>query len=206
MHDDLRPFGQERTFPNWINLEGVRGNEHFPTATHNVTLAFTRNVGGPMDATICLAQPRDQTTNAHQMAMAAVYYAPLVWFYWYDQPAKYATGDWPELPWFDAIPSVWDESRTLAGEIAQYVVIARRSGTTWFVGAMTNEQGRVVDVPLGFLGSGNWQATVYADGGTPDNARDTPVVVSQQAVTSATTLTMRLAPAGGQAVVIRGAS
>ena len=206
MHDDLRPFGQERTFPNWINLEGVRGNEHFPTATHNVTLPFTRNIGGPMDATICLAQPRDQTTNAHQMAMAAVYYAPLVWFYWYDQPAKYATGDWPELPWFDAIPTVWDESRTLAGEIAQYVVIARRSGTTWFVGAMTNEQSRVVDVPLGFLGSGNWQATVYADGGTPDNARDTPVVVSQQAVTSATTLTMRLAPAGGQAVVIRGAS
>lgn len=201
-HDDLRPFGQERTFPNWMNLEGVRGNEHFPTATHNVTVPFSRNIGGPMDSTICLAQPRDQTTNVHQMAMAAVYYQPLAWLYWYDQPSKYATGTWPELPWFDAIPTTWDESRALAGEIAQYVVVARRSGQTWFVGAMTNEQGRIVDVPLRFLGPGNWQATVYADSGTPDNARDTAVAVSQQTVTSATTLSMRLSPAGGQAVMI----
>ncbi|HZC72691.1 MAG TPA: glycoside hydrolase family 97 catalytic domain-containing protein [Jatrophihabitans sp.] len=201
-HDDLRPFGQERTYPNWITLEGVRGNEHFPTATHNVTVPFCRNIGGPMDMTICLAQPRDQTTNVHQMAMAAVYYQPLAWFYWYDQPAKYATGSWPELPWFDAIPTTWDESRALAGEIAQYVVMARRSGSTWFVGAMTNEQSRILDVPLDFLGAGSWQATIYADSGTPDNARDTQVVVRTQAVTSATVLTMRLSPAGGQAVVI----
>jgi alpha-glucosidase len=204
-HDDLRPFGQERTFPNWMNLEGVRGNEHFPTATHNVTVPFSRNIGGPMDSTICLAQPRDQTTNVHQMAMAAVYYQPLAWVYWYDQPAKYATGTWPELPWFDAIPTTWDESRALAGEIAQYVVVARRSGDTWFIGAMTNEQGRILDVPLRFLGPGSWQATIYADSGTPDNARDTAVVVSQQGVTSAATLTMRLSPAGGQAVLIKPA-
>jgi alpha-glucosidase len=122
--------------------------------------------------------------------------------YWYDQPAKYATGTWPELPWFDAVPTTWDESRALAGEIAQYVVVARRSGDTWFVGAMTNEQGRILDVPLRFLGPGRWQATIYADSGTPDNARDTAVVVTQQAVTAATTLTMRLSPAGGQAVVL----
>ena len=67
---------------------------------------------------------------------------------------------------------------------------------------MTNEQSRILDVPLDFLGAGSWQATIYADGGTPDNARDTPVVVSQQRVTSATVLTMRLAPAGGQAVML----
>jgi alpha-glucosidase len=201
-HDDLRPFGQERTYPNWMNLEGVRGNEHFPTATHNVTVPFSRNIGGPMDSTICLAQPRDQTTNVHQMAMAAVYYQPLAWIYWYDQPSKYATGNWPELPWFDAIPTTWDESRALAGEIGQYVVIARRSGSTWFVGAMTNEQSRVVNVSLDFLSGGSYQATIYADGNTPDNARDTSVVVSHAQVGATTVLTMRLSPAGGQAVVL----
>jgi len=202
LHDDLRPSGQERTSPNWITLEGVRGNEHFPTATHNVTLPFGRNIGGPMDYTICLAQGRNQTTNVHQMAMAAVYYAPLAWLYWYDDPTKYATGSWPELPWFDAIPTSWDESRTLTGEIAQYIVVARRSGATWYVGAMTNEQGRVIDLPLDFLGDGSWQATIYADGNTPDNARDTSVLVSQQTVSSQASLRMRLAPAGGQAIVL----
>lgn len=201
-HDDLRPFGQERTYPNWINLEGVRGNEHFPTATHNVTLAFGRNIAGPMDYTICLAQSRDQTTNVHQMAMAAVYYQPLAWLYWYDQPSKYATGTWPELPWFDAIPTTWDDSRALAGEIGEYVVIARRGGTTWYLGAMTNEQSRIIDIPLDFLGAGSWQATICADGNTPDNARDTTVAVTQQSVTAQTTLQLRLAPAGGQAVVL----
>jgi len=106
------------------------------------------------------------------------------------------------LPWFDAIPTSWDESRTLTGEIAQYIVVARRSGATWYVGAMTNEQGRVIDLPLDFLGDGSWQATIYADGNTPDNARDTSVLVSQQTVSSQASLRMRLAPAGGQAIVL----
>jgi alpha-glucosidase len=162
MHDDLRPWGQERTLPNWINMEGVRGNEHFPTATHNVTLPFTRNIGGPLDYTICLGQARDQTTNAHQLALAAVLYQPLEWLYWYSDPSNFSVGQ-PELAFWDTIPTVWDESRCLAGEIGQYIVMARRSGTTWYVGTATNEQGRTVDVPLNFLGDGQWQATIYAD-------------------------------------------
>lgn len=202
-HDDLRPFGQERTWPNWINLEGVRGNEHFPTAGHNATLPFTRNIAGPMDYTICLSQARDQTTDAHQMAMAAVYYSPIVWLYWYDAPAKYATGNWPQLPWFDAVPSVWDESRALAGQIGEYAVVARRSGGTWYLGALNNEQGRVLDIPLGFLGAGNWQATVWADGTPNDTPNLTPVTVSTSTVTAGSTLTMTLAPSGGQAVLLK---
>jgi alpha-glucosidase len=107
----------------------------------------------------------------HQMAMAAVYYQPLAWLYWYDQPSKYATGTWPELAWFDAIPTTWDDSRALAGEIGQYVVIARRRGTTWYLGAMTNEQSRILDVALDFPASGTWQATIYADGTAPTTPR-----------------------------------
>jgi alpha-glucosidase len=198
-HDDLRPFGQERTFPNWITLEGVRGNEHFPTATHNVTLPFTRNIPGPMDYTVCVAQSRDQTTDAHQIARAAVYYQPLEWLYWYDQPSKYASGNWPELPWLDAVPTVWDESRALAGAIGQYIAIARRSGDRWYLGAMTNEQGRVLEIPLDFLGDGTWTATIYADGAPNDAPHGTPIIVSTRTVTAADTLSMLLAPSGGQA-------
>jgi alpha-glucosidase len=203
LHDDLRPFGYERTYPNWITLEGVRGNEHFPTATHNVTLPFARNIGGPMDYTICYGQSRDQTTNAHQMAMAAVFYQPLNFLYWYDVPSKYAnTANWPGLPWFDAVPTTWDESRTLAGAIGEYVVIARRSGTTWYLGAMTNETARTLDVPLTFLGGGTYTATVYADGTAGSSPYETPVTVATQTVTASSTLSVAMTSAGGQAVIL----
>lgn len=204
MHDDLRPFGYERTYPNWITLEGVRGNEHFPTATHNVTLPFARNIGGPMDYTICYGQSRDLTTNAHQMAMAAVYYQPLDFVYWYDSPSKYATpANWPGLPWFDAIPTSWDESRTLTGSIGEYIALARRSGTTWYLGAMTNETARTLSVPLSFLGSGSYTATVYADGTPGTSPYQTPVIVGTQPVTAGTTLGIAMAASGGQAVILR---
>ncbi|WP_405522835.1 glycoside hydrolase family 97 protein [Streptomyces canus] len=204
MHDDVRPFGYERTYPNWISLEGVRGNEQFPTATHNVTLPFARNIGGPMDYTICYGQSRDKTTNAHQMAMAAVYYQPLNFLFWYDKPSKYANpANWPGLPWFNAVPTTWDESRTLAGSIGEYVAVARRSGDTWYLGAMTDETSRVLAIPLSFLGGGTYTATVYADG-TPGAAPyQTPVVVSTQSVTAESTLSVAMAPAGGQAVVLK---
>ncbi|MDT0481759.1 glycoside hydrolase family 97 catalytic domain-containing protein [Streptomyces sp. DSM 41640] len=204
MHDDVRPFGYERTYPNWISLEGVRGNEQFPTATHNVTLPFARNIGGPMDYTICYGQSRDKTTNTHQMAMAAVYYQPLNFLFWYDKPSKYANpANWPGLPWFNAVPTTWDESRTLAGSIGEYVAVARRSGDTWYLGAMTNETSRVLAIPLSFLGGGTYTATVYADG-TPGAAPyQTPVVVSTRSVTADSTLSVAMAPAGGQAVVLK---
>jgi alpha-glucosidase len=204
MHDDVRPFGYERTYPNYISLEGVRGNENFPTATHNVTLPFARNIGGPLDYTICYGQSRNKTTNAHQMAMAAVYYQPLNFLFWYDKPSKYATpANWPGLPWFNAIPTTWDESRTLAGSIGQYVAVARRRGTTWYLGAMTNETARTLSLPLSFLGAGNYTATVYADGTPGTYPYQTPVVVSTRTVTAQTTLTVAMATAGGQAVVLK---
>jgi alpha-glucosidase len=203
MHDDVRPFGYERTYPNWISLEGVRGNEQFPTATHNVTLPFARNIGGPMDYTICYGQSRDKTTNAHQMAMAAVYYQPLNFLFWYDKPSKYSNpANWPGLPWFNAVPTTWNESRTLAGSIGEYVAVARRNGGTWYLGAMTDESARTLSLPLSFLGSGTYTATVYADGTPGANPYQTPVVVSTRTVTRADILDVAMAPAGGQAVVL----
>lgn len=204
MHDDVRPFGYERTYPNYISLEGVRGNEQFPTATHNVTLPFARNIGGPIDYTICYGQSRNKTTNAHQMAMAAVYYQPLNFLFWYDRPSKYANpANWPGLPWFNAVPTTWDESRTLAGSIGEYVAVARRGGSTWYLGAMTNETARTLSIPLSFLGSGTYTATVYADGTPGSSPFRTPVVVGTQTVTAETTLDVAMAPAGGQAVILK---
>ncbi|MFC8143544.1 glycoside hydrolase family 97 catalytic domain-containing protein [Streptomyces paradoxus] len=204
MHDDVRPFGYERTYPNWISLEGVRGNEQFPTATHNVTLPFTRNIGGPMDYTICYGQSRDKTTDAHQMAMAAVYYQPLNFLFWYDKPSKYGNpANWPGLPWFNAVPVTWDESHTLAGAIGEHIAVARRNGPDWYLGAMTNESSRTLALPLSFLGGGTWTATVYADGTPGANPYRTPVVVGTRTVTASDTLDVAMAPAGGQAVVLR---
>jgi alpha-glucosidase len=203
MHDDVRPFGYERTYPNYISLEGVRGNEQFPTATHNVTLPFARNIGGPLDYTICYGQSRNKTTNAHQMAMAAVYYQPLNFLFWYDRPSKYANpANWPGLPWFNAVPTTWDESRTLAGSIGEYVAVARRSGSTWYLGAMTNETARTLSLPLSFLADGTYTATVYADGTPGSSPFRTPVVVSTRTVTSESVLDVAMAGAGGQAIIL----
>jgi alpha-glucosidase len=202
LHDNLRPAGLERTYPNYVALEGVRGNEQFPTARHNVTLPFTRAVAGPIDYTICYAHERNQTTNAHQLAMAAVYYNPLTFLYWYDTPAKYAGKPWPELAWFDDCPTVWDETRALAGRVGEYVVVARRHGDRWFLGAMTNETPRVLKIPLSFLGKGVRQARVFADGPAGGKANQTPVVLSEIRVGPGdVVLTLDLKPSGGQAVL-----
>jgi alpha-glucosidase len=202
LHDDLRPAGLERTWPNYVALEGVRGNEHFPTARHNVTLPFTRCVAGPIDYTICYAQDRNRTTNAHQLAAAVVYYSPLAFLYWYDEPAKFDTGHWDELAWFDECPTIWDESRALSGAIGEHVAIARRSGERWFLGAMTNGQARTLELPLAFLGTGRWKATLFTDGEAAQAAWRTPVLIGTREVGPRDMLQLRLAPSGGAAVLL----
>ena len=206
LHDNLRPAGLERTLPNYLALEGVRGNEQFPPARHNVTLAYTRAIAGPIDYTICYANEKNQTTNAHQLAMAAIYYNPLTFLYWYDTPDKYLDPSdprfpWPELSWFDACPTTWDESRPLAGEIENYVVVARRHGVRWFLGALTNENSRHVKIDLGFLGKGTWTAQVFRDGDLTHPTYLTPVVMETRKVDATMTLTLDLNAAGGQAIL-----
>jgi alpha-glucosidase len=201
LHDDLRPAGLERTYPNYLTLEGVRGNEHFPTARHNVTLPFTRNAAGPMDYTICYGQDRNRTTSAHQLAMAAVFYSPLNFLYWYDEPAKFR-GAQPALEFLDQCPTIWDETVALAGAIGEHVVVARRSGARWFVGAMTNEQPRSLTLPLAFLGVGAWRMRRFRDGMPGATPNATPVMVEEERVSRDTILRLRLAPSGGQALIL----
>lgn len=186
--------------PNYLTLEGVKGNEQFPAARHHVNLAYTRPIAGPIDYTICYAQERNQTTNAHQLALAVTCYSPLTLLYWYDKPEKYADKPWPELKWFDDCPTVWDETRAVAGEIGEYVVIARRKGDVWYLGAITNEMERRIEIDLTFLGGGSWTATRYMDGNLSRPAYKTPVKIETARVMASSRLKLQLNAAGGQAI------
>lgn len=206
LHDNLRPAGLERTYPNYIALEGVRGNEQFPTATHNCTLPFTRALSGPIDYTICFANPRSQTTNAHQLALAAIYYNPLTFLYWYDVPAKYAGREWPELAFFDQCPTTWMETVALDGAVGEYAAIARLAKDgRWFIGAITNEHSRKLTLDVARLGSGPWQVRRFADGPRAERAWETPVAISSERLAAGQKLTLDLAASGGQALILQKA-
>lgn len=214
IHDEYRPTGFSRTYPNLMTQEGVRGNEEFPDAFNNTMLPFTRYVAGPADYTICYYRqdfgrlerqedahgvPRSksiQTTPAHQLALAAVYYSPLQVLYWYDKPSD--CQDEPELKFFDDVPTVWDDTKVLEGEPGEYITTARRHGEEWFVGTITNA-AREAAIPLDFLPAGNYTAEIYTDGDASIPTR-TKVRLSKFRVNAETILRFNLRPAGGAAV------
>ncbi len=201
VHDAYRTTGYSRTYPNLLTVEGIRGNEHFPTARHNATLPFTRYLAGCGDYTICYFDNRLKTTHGHQLAMSVIAYSPLQSIGWYDLPGDYR-GE-PELEFFRVLPTVWSDTRVMAGEIGEYAVIARRRGEQWFVGAITNERSRELELRLDFLEPGaRYLASVYAD--DPWNtASRTKVSVTVMEVNTDTVLRMTLAPSGGQALWLR---
>jgi alpha-glucosidase len=191
VHDSYRPTGYTRTYPNLMTVEGVRGNEHMPTARHNTTLPFTRAIAGAYDYTICWTTPRLKTTHAHQMAQSVIHYSPWQFLFWYDKPEDVRPD--PALDFFRDLPTVWDETRVLHGEIGETAVVARRKGPEWWLGAITNEKPRSVELPLKFLNDGARQATIYCDSGN-----------RQLAVDRGATLALDLAANGGCAVRISG--
>jgi len=149
IHDDWRPTGEQRTWPNLMTAEGVRGNEEMPDATHNTILPFTRYIAGPADYTICYYDKRIKTTHAHQLALGVVYYSPIQTLYWYDSPEM--SHDEPELAFWDALPTTWDETRVLDGVPGQFIATARRKGQDWFVGAITGDSSKELTIKLIFL-------------------------------------------------------
>ena len=197
IHDEYRPTGFSRTYPNLLTQEGIRGNEEFPDATHNVILPFTRFLSGAADYTICYYDKRIKTTHAHQLAMSVVYYSPLQFLYWYDQPSAYR-GE-PEIEFFDKVKTVWDDTKVLDGEIGEYVTIARKSGEEWFVGTMTNNDARKVSISLSFLDNGKkYVANLYTDDETVQTR--TNVRVTRVIVDSHTDLSFHLKASGGCAI------
>jgi alpha-glucosidase len=199
IHDEYRPTGFSRTFPNLLTQEGIRGNEEFPDATHNTILPFTRYLAGAADYTICYYDKRIKTTHAHQLALAVVYYSPLQFLYWYDTPDVYR-GE-PEIEFFDRVKTVWDDTKVIDGAIGEYIITARRSGNEWFLGAITNTEARKLQIPLSFLDDNKrYVATLYCD---DDSATTrTKVAIKKLEVTNKTMLTETLQASGGMAVII----
>jgi alpha-glucosidase len=212
-HGSTKPSGIERTYPNVMGYEGVLGMEQSKAGGRDnpeshVTLPFTRMLAGPMDYTPgsfhnvtrdefapVMQSPVTMGTRAHTLAMYAVY-----------QAAVQMVADWPKSyegqPAFEFIrnaPATWDETRVLNGRPGEFITIARRHGKEWFLGSMTNWSARQLDVPLDFLGTGNYTAEVYSDA---DDAAEHPqnVRVERKNVTRGTRLQAKLAPGGGYAV------
>jgi alpha-glucosidase len=178
-HGCQRPALMTRTWPNLISTEGVRGLEWVkwsdaPHPEHNVTLPFTRMFLGPMDYTPgamrnasqksfvkVFEQPMSLGTRCHQLAMYVVFESPLQMLA--DSPSQYLRE--PEaMEFLSAVPTVWDETKVLDAHIADDVVIARRRGREWYVGAMTDWTARDVEVDLSFLPEGTFQVDAYQDG------------------------------------------
>ena len=226
VHEPMHDTGERRTWPNMMSREGSRGQEYNAWSAdggnppeHESILFFTRMLAGPMDFTPGIFdlliqsdtsgrprrpdQPRIRTTLAKQLALYVVLYSPL-------QMAADLPENYEGKPAFQFIRDVavdWDTTRVIDAKIGDYVVVARRErgGPTWFLGAITDEQGRTFDVPLSFLPAGRrYVAEIYADG-PKANWLDNPlpVAISRRPVTSASRLRVVLAPGGGQAIRIR---
>lgn len=217
LHGAYPPDGLARTWPNYMTQEGVLGAEYNKfgtriTATHNVTLPFTRGLLGPMDYTpggfhavapaefagrVRLKRPFVQTTRGQALAMYVVYDSPFVMLA--DSPDSYIGADGALTPGADflkEVPASWDETRFLGGAIGEHVVIARRKGASWYIGAMTNESGRTVRVPLDALGAGKrWRARVWQDGADMNSLR-------VGTVEARGSLALTLAPSGGAVAVL----
>ena len=197
IHDEYRPTGFSRTYPNLLTQEGIRGNEEFPDATHNTILPFTRGLAGAGDYTICYFDKRLKNTHAHQLALAVVMYSPLQFLFWYDKPDAYENE--PEIEFFEKVPTVWDTTLVTDGVIGQYVTIARKSGEDWFVGSITNNDARTLTLSLDFLEEGKkYTASVYYD--DPALASRTQVAIKRKTVDNNQTLEMVMPARGGQAI------
>ena len=198
IHDEYRPTGWSRTYPNLMTQEGIGGNEEMPDAEHNTILPFTRFLCGPADYTPCYFNGRVKNTKAHQLAMPVVYYSPITFLYWYDLPNVYK-GE-KELDFWKYCPTVWDESKALQGEIGEYIVQARRSGNDWFVGAMTGLQARYITLNTAdFLQKGKkYRVEIYND--NPALNTRTKVSTVVQTIKAGKILKLHLQPSGGAAL------
>jgi alpha-glucosidase len=220
-HGGQRPALMTRTWPNIISTEGVKGLEHLKWSAdsdpeHNVTLPFTRMLLGPMDYTPgamlnatraqfkpVFKRPMSLGTRCHQIAMYVVFESPLQMLA--DSPTNYLR-EAETTEFLRPIPTVWDETRVLDARIGDYVVVARRKGTDWFVGAMTDWTPRELEIDLAsFLppaqGHLAWHMTSFADG--PDADR-VPTRYRREtiAVTGRPKIKIKLAPGGGWAAYI----
>lgn len=216
IHEPVKDTGLRRTFPNVMSREGARGTEYDAwdngggnPPSHTTILPFTRLLSGPMDFTpgifdlFASAHPeitRTRTTLAKQLALYVVIYSPLQMAA--DLPENYAGH--PAFRFIQDVATDWERTIPLDGAIGEFVAVARQARGTrdWFIGSITNEQARTLNVPLSFLDAGTqYCATIYRDGDGADFATN-PLAyeITHESVTAATVLAVKMAPGGGQAM------
>ncbi len=216
-HGCPKPTGLERTYPNLLTSEGVLNLEWDKwdrlgvPPEHEVTVPFTRMLAGPLDfhqgsfRTVAVAafKPRDQApsimgTPCRTLASYVVFqnHLPMV----ADYPSAYRGH--PGLPVLTKIPTTWDDTKVPFGVVGQSIVVARRRGDDWWIGAMTDRQARALRVPLDFLGPGYLQAELYRD----DSTAKAGFAVETKDVRRGDVIDVHLAPAGGLLIRISPAA
>lgn len=220
----LKPFGIQRAYPNIFNFEGVKGLENSKweprvgdgplhnQPRYDVTAPYLRMLAGPMDYTPGAMMnamkdsffgnndhPMSQGTRVHQMAMYTTFEAPLQMMA--DSPTKYMQNQ--ECTDFIAqIPTTFDETVALDGQLGEYTVIARRKGSVWYVAAMTDWTARDLTISLDFIGEGQHTADIFADG-VNAHKEATDYKHTQQTVTNKDRLAVHLSSGGGWTAIIR---
>jgi alpha-glucosidase len=209
-HGAFKPCGFERTYPNQITREGILGNEYNKwskqvTPAHKLTLPFTRFLEGPADFTpggFLNRQPSAFKTNVKPTQVEGTRAAELALFVCYDSPlccvcdAPEHIRDQPGADFLKLVPTVWDETLALDAAVGEHLVMARRCGDDWYLGAMSAGDAREIPVKLDFLGSGRWKLKLWHD--APDSDQDAEhLATDDQAVAAGDTLTLKLAPNGG---------
>ena len=212
-HGAFKPTGMIRAWPNQITREGILGNEYNKwsrrnTPEHRVTLPFTRFLAGPGDFTpggFVNRQPdkfephvtptQVQSTRAGQLALFVAYDSPVMCVC--DHPTN-LRGQ-PGIDFLRLVPTVWDETRVLSGVVAEHLVIVRRSGPDWYLGALNDSHARVKTVKLDFLGPGKWHLRWWRD--ATDSAENAEhLTILERDVTREDALDLQMAPAGGAVI------
>jgi len=218
-HEPVKDTGLRRTYPNWLAREGARGQEYNAWGSpvnppeRTAILPFTRMLAGPMDYTPGIvdltfdgidAPHRVRSTIAKELSLYVVLYSPVQMAA--DLPENYDKHP-DAFRFIKLVPTDWDDSIGLAGEIGDYVAVARkqRGAPDWYLGALTDESPRTLTLPLGFLDAGaRYLAEIWRDGPQADwKTRPYDLVVEERTVTSADSLTLRMAASGGAAVHFR---
>lgn len=208
-HGAYKPTGWSRTYPNLLTREGVLGNEYTKwssriTPDHNVTLPFTRMLAGQMDYTpggFLNVTPEQfqagapamvMNTRCHQLAMFVIYFSPYTVAC--DHPDHYHNQ--PGLEFLKQVPTTWEDTRVLAGEVGEFIVMARKSNDRWYLGAMNNSKPRKIVVPIDFLPEGSFKLTYFRDASDAD-INPSNVDIGNQQIQGGDGLQLQMAAGGG---------
>lgn len=218
-HGSHAPKGLQRTYPNVLTFEGLRGLEWNKwssalTVDHDVILPFTRMMAGPMDYTpgamenisnpkkhnMNFKHPKSQGTRCHELAKYVVFESPLQMLA--DEPTAYEK-EQECMTFLSAIPTTWDETIVLDAKVAEHILLARRKGDTWFIGGITGSVAQTISMDLSFLGEGQFEMELWRDGENTRTDGTNYEYFKESAITADMKYIISMAEGGGWAAIIR---